>query len=84
MKFVKKNEQRDNIRIKTIYNRQLYRLKCLYYTQLYVVDFACKISLEKGKLNDLDFLQVQSINDGNIIINKNSRRFVELMMDYCR
>ena len=51
---------------------------------MYVVDFAYRISLEKGKLSDLDFLQVQSINDGDIIINENSRRFVELMMDNCR
>ena len=51
------------------------------YAQLYVVDFAPLGTFEMGKLSELDLLKVHINNNSNAIINENSPRFEELMMD---
>lgn len=51
------------------------------YAQLYVVDFAQLGTLEIEKLEWIRMLKNHLINNSNAIINENSPRFEELMMD---
>lgn len=51
------------------------------YAQLYVVDFAQLGTLEIEKLELIRMLKNHLINNSNAIINENSPRFEELMMD---